>query len=318
MRMEYRKLGTTDVNISVISLGTWGIGGEFFGETDEQEAIGALQAGLDNGMNLIDTAPVYGRGESEKIVGKALKGGYRKKCLLATKCGLLKHWTQYVRCSDTFFIRDGIEGSLRRLQTDVIDLCQLHYPDTLTPIEATIEELLRLKQEGKIRYVGVSNFSVEQMRAAKACGELVSLQPKYSMIDREIEAEILPFCVSENIGILTYGSLGGGILTGKYTSLPEKSATEKRWSFYKGFSEPGFSQTQRLLKTVERIAESTGRRTADIAIAWTTHQKGVTTALVGVKNARQAAENASAGEVKLTKEQAAELDRAYKAIFENG
>jgi aryl-alcohol dehydrogenase-like predicted oxidoreductase len=313
--MVYRQIGNSELKVSVVSLGTWAIGGDYFGPVDEKGAIDALRAGLDSGMNLIDTAPVYGRGKSEEIVGKALKNGYRQKCVLATKCGVLRHWTQYVRCSDPFFIREGVEGSLRRLGTDVIDLFQLHWPDDITPIEASMETMLQLKKEGKIRCIGVSNFSVKQMEDARKCGEVVSTQPQYSLIDRDFDKEALPYCIRENIGVLSYGPLSGGILTGKYKTLPPKSADENRWTFYKGFSEPGFSKTNELLKTLAEIAAETGRPVSDVAIGWVTHQKGITTALVGVKTAAQAKANAEAGDVALSSEQLQRIDAAYKRIF---
>ncbi len=313
--MEKRKLGNSDLMITTVSLGTWGIGGDYFGDADEKAAIDALRAGVDNGINLIDTAPVYGRGRSEEIVGKAIQGGYRDKIVLATKCGLMRRAEEYYMCSDPFYLRDGVEGSLRRLGADVIDLMQIHFPDPVCPIEDTMNELMKMKQEGKIRYIGVSNFSIEQMEAAKQCGEVVSLQPKYSMIDREIDDEIRPYCIKENIGILTYGSISGGILTGKYQTLPEKSLTENRWQFYKGFSEPGFSQVKKLLETVEQVGQEIGKNATDVSIAWVTHREGVTTALVGVKSVKHAIANAASGEVILTAEQVDRINKAYNEIF---
>ena len=218
--MEYTTIPGLDMSVSRVALGTWAIGGWMWGGTDEEESIRAIHAAIDKGVNIVDTAPVYGFGRSEKIVGKALKQlGGRDKLALATKTGLewddaeRKVW----RNSDEKRIRKEIEDSLMRLKTDCIDIYQVHWPDPVVPFEAVGETLARLKQEGKIRAAGVSNYTPEQMDAFSAAVELSVCQPPYNIFERDIEKDILPYCLKNNIATLTYGVLCRGLLSGKMT-----------------------------------------------------------------------------------------------------
>jgi len=223
--MEYRNIGLSGIKASVVGLGSWAIGGWSWGGTNELEAIKAIHASLDAGITLIDTAPAYGLGLSEEIVGKAI-AGRREKVLLATKCGLVWHTQK----GEYFFnekgkpvyrylgkesIRYEIEQSLNLLKTDYIDLYQTHWQDSTTPITETMETLLDLKREGKIRAVGVSNINLKQLKEYRLIGIIDSAQEKYNMLDRELEETILPYCREQNISILSYSSLATGLLTGK-------------------------------------------------------------------------------------------------------
>ena len=236
--MIYRKLGNSDLKCSVVSIGTWVIGGTWGGADDEQ-SIAAIRAGVEAGINLIDTAPVYGQGHSEEVVGKAIKG-IRDKVLLATKCGNYPPGFDLSagRPKDikpgTF--RRQLEGSLKRLDVETIDLYQVHFP-RFESLEMGFRELNALREEGLVRYVGVSNFNGEQMDFCSRFCPIVSLQPPYSLLERDIEAEILPYCIKHNIGTLTYGSIGGGVLSGKYAepkafNVADGDPRGRRYDYY--------------------------------------------------------------------------------------
>ncbi|HNX91222.1 MAG TPA: aldo/keto reductase, partial [Candidatus Omnitrophota bacterium] len=219
--MRYRLINGTDLNVSEIALGTWVFGGREWGETDDAVSIKVIQAAYDNGINFIDTAPIYGLGRSEEVVGKAIRS-IGVKMIVATKCGLdpAGGAIPFIDLSPAF-IRKEVESSLRRLGVDVIDLYQCHWPDKKAPIEDTFGEMSKLVREGKIRYVGVSNFGKDLIERALKIMPIVSEQVRYSVVEREIEAEILPFCKEKNISVLSYGSLGGGLMTGKYAERPD-------------------------------------------------------------------------------------------------
>lgn len=314
--MRYKRLGNSSLEVSVVGLGTWAMGGDFWGEIDEKDAIDAIHASLDNGVNLIDTAPAYGRGYSEEVVGKGIKGYARDRVIIADKCGL--YWEQegerLKRLLSAQSIRVEIERSLKRLDTDYIDLYQCHWPDESgTPIEETVGALMDLRREGKIREFGVSNFSPEQMRMCLDAGALASLQPQYSLLNREIETTgELAFCRENNIGILSYGSLGAGALTGKFQQPPQ---TDRRANFYSFFSEENWPKVLKLLEVLKAIAERHERPMAQVAINWVTQQPGVTCALVGAKRAEQAIMNAKSGEWMLTEADLAAIEEAYGKIF---
>ena len=200
--MKFRKLGQSDLNCSVIGLGTWGMAGSFWGKVDDDQSIATIRAGLEAGINLIDTAPVYGDGHSEEVVGRALEGLKREDIVLATKCGRFT--------CETEKIRQELETSQKRLKTDYIDLYQVHWPDDKVPFEETFGELENMRKQGKIRYIGVSNFSVEQTEEASKYCQIVSTQPQYSLLVRDIERIFCPTVWKKNIGILSYGSIGAG------------------------------------------------------------------------------------------------------------
>ena len=312
--MEHRRLGKSELNASVIGLGTWAIGGKFWGQTDEAAAIAAIQKALDSGVNLIDTAPIYGEGHSEEVVGKAIKGR-RHQVILATKCGAGFKGPDLFHNLTPKSIRKELEVSLRLLDTDVIDLYQCHFPDPNTPIEDTMEELARMKAEGKIRAIGVSNFDVALLTKAKKVAQIASNQVAYSLLNREIENELIPFCLEQDIGILTYGPMGGGILTGKYKQKPKFEPGDARTWFYNFYEEPQWSQVQALLKELEKIAERHGKPVGHVAINWVCQQAGITSALVGARSPEQAEANAAAGSWKLSSEDLSNINKAISQIL---
>ncbi|MFQ7281998.1 MAG: aldo/keto reductase [Christensenellales bacterium] len=306
--MKFRKLGQSDLNCSVIGLGTWGMAGSFWGKVDDDQSIATIRAGLEAGINLIDTAPVYGDGHSEEVVGRALEGLKREDIVLATKCGRFT--------CETEKIRQELETSLKRLKTDYIDLYQVHWPDDKVPFEETFGELENMRKQGKIRYIGVSNFSVEQTEEASKYCQIVSTQPQYSLLVRDIEKDILPYCVEKNIGILSYGSIGAGALTGKFKEKPVFKEDDERASFYTFFQEQNWPKTKQMIDTLEEIAASHGKPTVHAAINWVLKQKGISVALVGARTPEQVRINAQAADWELTDEENAKILQAYDRIFE--
>lgn len=314
--MRMNRIGSSDLIVSAVGAGTWAMGGDFFGAIDDKQCVDSLCASLDNGVNLIDTAPIYGKGHSEELVGQAIKGR-RDKVVLCTKVGLIfgdpKGRTGH--CLQPDAIEFEIEQSLRRLGTDYIDLYQIHWPDPATDIEESMATLMRLKKEGKIRYIGVSNFDVPLLERTLACGEIISTQPQYSLLDRDIEKDVLPFCRDHNLGVLSYGSLAAGVLTGKFKEVPKAEAGDKRANFYPFFKEPMWSQTQQLLVTLRAIAEEHNKPMTHVAINWVSQQPGMSCALTGSKNPGQAAMNAAAGQWDLTADELARINAAYASAF---
>ncbi len=307
--MEHRRLGKSELNVSVVGLGTWAIGGKFWGHTDEAAAIAAIQKAIDSGVNLIDTAPIYGEGHSEEVVGKAIKGR-RHQVILATKCGAGFKGNDLFHDLTPKSIRKELEVSLKLLGTDVIDLYQCHFPDPDTPIEDTMEELARMKAEGKIRAIGVSNFDVALLTKAKKVAQIASNQVAYSLLNREIENELIPFCLEQDIGILAYGPMGGGILTGKYKQKPKFEPGDARTWFYNFYDEPLWSKVHALLKELEPIAARHGKPVGHVAINWVCQQAGITSALVGARSPEQAEANATAGGWKLSTEDLSNVNKA--------
>ena len=294
--MEYRTLGKSDLNVSAIGYGAWGIGGKPFWSTEgEDSSISSIEKAIDLGINFFDTAPVYGFGYSEELLGKALQAK-RKDVIIATKCGLRwkKEKIKSIEKSSTKeSILEEIDLSLRRLGTDYIDLYQVHWPDENTPIEETMETLLNIQEEGKIRYIGVSNYSVDQMKECLKYGQIVSLQPMYSMLERDVEKERLPFCIDNNIGIICYSPLASGVLTGKY----DENTRFEDWrgqGIIGNFTGDVFVAHIKKVKQIAKIAQKHGKTLAQLAINWLLHQKGVTTAIVGVKNPNQVEQNIGA------------------------
>ena len=298
--MQKRTLGKSDLDVSVVGLGTWAMGNDFFGEVDDSQSISAIQSAIDSGINLIDTAPAYGAGHSEEVVGKAIKGR-RDEVIVATKVGIIRTATDFVRNLKPESIRQEIDDSLRRLGVDTIDLYQIHWPDPNTPLEDSLEELIKIREQGKYRYLGVSNFDPKLMTQAEEQAGIVSLQPQFSLLVRDIEDEILPFCQKNSFGVLSYGTLAGGILTGKF----------KRDKFYQFFKEPEWTAIQGLLAEIRAIADELGVTPAQVSTRWSIQQPGITTALVGAKNADQAAANAKAGEFVLEQSHLDRIQNAY-------
>lgn len=311
--MEYRKLGSSDLNVSVIGFGAWGIGGSPFWSTEgDHPSLSAVKKAFDLGINFFDTAPVYGFGHSERLIGQALKP-VRDKVIIATKCGLLWDKEQLgsikkVAKADSIF--KEVEQSLERLDTDYIDLYQVHWPDADTPQEETMEALLKIQQQGKIRHIGVSNYSVKQMQACLKVGPIVSLQPEYSLLQRKIEAETVPFCLVNDIGIIAYSPLASGVLTGKY----DKSTRFKDWrgkGILGEFTGDAFSRNIEKVDRLKEIAGTLERSCGQTAINWVLQQPGLTTALVGVKNPAQMEENIKAVGWQPPVETAKEIDRLF-------
>jgi aryl-alcohol dehydrogenase-like predicted oxidoreductase len=312
--MEHRRLGKSALNVSVIGLGTWAIGGKFWGHTDETEAIAAIQKAIDGGINLIDTAPIYGDGHSEELVGKAVKGRHHQ-VIIATKCGVRFRSADLVNDLTPKSIRKELEVSLKLLDTDVIDLYQCHWPDPNTPIEDTIGEMEKMKAEGKIRAIGVSNFDAALLKRAQKVAQVASNQVQYSLLNREIEKELIPFCREQAIGILAYGLMGGGILTGKYKQKTKFGKDDARGFFYNFYDEPQWSQVQALLKELEKIAARHGKPVAHVAINWVRQQAGLTSALVGARSPQQAEANAAAGDWQLSSEDLAIINKTISQTF---
>lgn len=278
--MKYRKLGNSDLEISAVGLGTWAYGNDTFGQVDDQQSIKAIRAAVDSGINLIDTAPAYGDGHAEKVVGKAIQG-IRDKVVVATKCGTHRDGPKYIRDLSPQRIRTEIENSLKRLDIEQIDLYQIHWPDPDTPLEDSVEELLKLKQEGKFKYLAVCNFGVELMQKISKMTDIISLQPQYSLLKREIEDQIIPYLLNNNLGTLSYGTLGGGILSGKYQERPQfDDEKDNRAGFYPFFREENWDQTQSLIELLREIAAKNGQTPAQTAISWAINRPAITTALV--------------------------------------
>lgn len=211
--MYYRCIPKSDLRVSVLGLGTWVFGGDAWGGSDEKECLNVVSAAIDSGINLIDTAPIYGYGRAETIVGKAVTKK-RDKVLLATKCGLVWQGKRIRHDLTRRSVFQELEDSLKRLGVEYIDLYQCHWPDPQTPVEETMQALNELKKQGKIRYIGVSNFDAQLLKESLYLADIVSLQSQYSLLKRDLEKELIPFCHQHKVGILTYGVLGGGILTG--------------------------------------------------------------------------------------------------------
>jgi aryl-alcohol dehydrogenase-like predicted oxidoreductase len=314
--MKYRTMGNSGIDISVIGQGTWEMGNDFFGEVDDKLAIDAIRASIDAGVNMVDTAAAYGLdGASERVVAKAIKG-LRDKVVLATKLGVLRIDGEYVRCLNTNIMRRELEDSLRRLETDYIDLYFVHWPDFNNSIDDALEMMVKFKQEGKIRAIGVSNFDTALIEKAIKIADICVVQPPMSMLNRtSIENGILPYCNKNSVGVITYGSLGGGILTGKMQK-PVTGGKELRSAFYSFYEEPMWSKCQKLLDVLRGIAGDKGTTVAQVSINWVLAQPGVTCSLMGATTPDMAYENASAAEWELTADELAYINAKFKEIME--
>ncbi|MBE9638765.1 aldo/keto reductase [Salipiger mangrovisoli] len=317
--MLTRQIGRSGIEASVIGLGTWAIGGWMWGGTEEAASIAAIQASVDEGVTLIDTAPAYGQGLAEEIVGKALVGR-RDKVVLATKCGLVWHTTK----GNHFFDYDGqpvhrylgkdaiiheVEQSLKRLRTDRIDHYITHWQDPTTPIDETMEALESLKAQGKIRSIGASNTTPADVTAYLAAGQLDAVQEEYSMLKRDLEQSLLPLCRENGVSVLSYSSLALGLLSGKVGPDRVFSGDDQRRD------NPRFSQGNRrkiadFMEKIAPIAEVHGATLAQAVIAWTVQQPGITFSLCGARTAEQARENAAAGRIRLQPEELTAISTA--------
>jgi aryl-alcohol dehydrogenase-like predicted oxidoreductase len=321
-----REIGRSGVKASAVGLGTWAIGGWMWGGTDERESIAAIQASLDAGVTLIDTAPAYGLGRSEEIVGKAL-AGRRDKAVIATKCGLVWHTNK----GRHFFDQDGrpvhrylgrdailheVEQSLKRLGTDYIDLYITHWQDPTTPIEETSAALEELLQAGKIKAIGASNVGRGELEQYIAGSGLDAIQERFSMIDREIETELLPLTRRSGVATLSYSSLALGLLSGSIGPERVFSGDDQRRDNPR-FSVGNREKVAAFAKSVRPIAEKHGATVAQLVIAWTLAQPGVTFALCGARNPAQALDNARAGTIRFDPDDLAGIDAAIAATLVN-
>jgi len=310
--MQTRKLGKTDLELTSVGLGTWAIGGpwEFgWGPQDDDEAVAAILKALDMGINWIDTAPAYGIGHSEELVGKALKQ-LSERPIIATKCGILgNERREKVTCLKKESVRKECLDSLERLGIDVIDLYQMHWPDPDEDVEEGWEEMVRLKEEGLVRYIGVSNYSVAHLERVRAIHEAASLQPPYSMLHRECEEELLSYCAENDIGVVAYSPMQRGLLTGKFSAekLASLDAGDHRKK-NRDFQEPQFTATLELAEGLSRIAERHGRTCAQLAISWVLRREEVTAAIVGARRPGQIEETAGAGDWNLSGEVIEEIE----------
>ena len=310
--MRYKQFGKTGMQVSEFCLGTWGMGGVGWDSNPEETRLDAIYAAVEAGVNFIDTAPAYNGGEAERVLGKALKNmGKREDVIISTKCGnFFTDGITYIKDGRREKITQQIEESLRNLQTDYIDLMLIHWPDPNTPFEETMGALNDLKAQGKILHVGVSNFSQAQMEEANQYCEIEAFQPQYSMVNRSGE-ELIRWAADQNMGIMTYGSLGGGILTGAFRELTTFAATDSRNRFYKHFQEPTFSKVMELLKVMDKLsAEHDNVPLAQIALNWCAQKDFVSTCIVGAQSRRKVLENAAAYDWSLTAEEMAMLDAA--------
>jgi aryl-alcohol dehydrogenase-like predicted oxidoreductase len=290
MNMETMKIDGTDLKISRIALGTWAIGGWMWGGTDDADSIRTIHAALDQGITLIDTAPVYGFGHSEEVVGKALaQGGRRKNAVIATKVGLDWKDGQPFRNAGKARIMREVEDSLRRLQTETIDLYQVHWPDSSTPIEETAAAMDALLKAGKIRAIGVSNFSPAQMDAFRVVAPLHTAQPPYNMFEREHEKDVLPYCREHAMAVLAYGPLCRGLLSGRMTSATRFSGDDLRRSDPK-FQPPRFEQYLSAVDRLDQFAQKNyGRRVIHLALRWVLDRSRGSIALWGARRPDQLA-----------------------------
>ncbi len=306
--MEYRKLGGTELEVSVVAMGCWALGSDpvFWGLVDDNESIAAIHRALDLGVTLIDTAAAYGCGHSEEMVGKAITGR-RDRVVIATKCGIV--WREAGGKKENSLKRESVlkecEDSLRRMRIETIDLYQIHWPDPNTPIAETMEALVTLREQGKIRAIGVSNFSCEQMTEARRHGPVECLQPELSMLRRQATEELLPYCQEYGMGVIAYSPMANGLLTGKF----DQSST------FTGFraGHPLFTGEafKHNLATVDRLRAVAGRlgcTVGQLALRWVIQQPGVTAAIAGAKRVSQVQENVAAADLVVPPAEMDEID----------
>ena len=321
--MRLRTLGQSDLNITPIGIGAWAIGGgkwEFaWGAQDDAESIAAIHVGLDRGINWIDTAAVYGLGHSETVVGHAIKG-LAKRPYIFTKCSLV--WDESGKISHNLqaaSIRREAEASLKRLGVESIDLYQIHWPawsgnpESASPgsIEEAVAEMAKLKAEGKIRNIGVSNFNAAQMQRAQNVAPIASLQPPYSLLFTDVETSTLPFALSHHIGVIVYSPMASGLLSGAMTRDRIAGLPEDDWRRRSpNFQEPLLSRNLRLVEILLAIGQRQNATPGEVAIAWTLHNPAVTGAIVGVRSAQQVTGIAGAAEVRLTADDLGEIEHA--------
>jgi len=315
--METRQLGNSDLQITALGIGAWAIGGSGWngsmGPQNEDDSVPAIHAALDGGLNWIDTAALYGLGHSEEVVARALEGRTPRPYVF-TKCERVWDGNRDVGASlKAGSIGRECEDSLRRLKTEVIDLYQIHWPEPDEDIEEGWTAMARLKEEGKVRYIGVSNFTVSQMQRAQAIAPITSLQPPYSVVTREIENEILPYAGRNGIGVIVYSPMSAGLLTGAMTRERVARFTQEDWRRnLPNFREPLLSRNLRVVERLREIGKRHGRAPGEVAIAWTLAHPAVTGAIVGFRSAQQVAGVMGASEFRLDQGEIAEIETALK------
>ncbi len=326
-----RELGKSGVKVTPMIFGAWAVGGWMWGGSDEKTSIDAIKASIDAGVSTIDTAAIYGMGHSESLVAKAIAGYPREKVVIATKCGMrwddpkgegIDPWSQKSPDGRDVVIRKNskpssifyeVEESLKRLRTDYIDLYQIHWPDTSTPLEDSFTAMEKLRQQGKIRAIGVSNYDVAQMRRAMTAGPLASLQPPYSVLRRGIEKEILPFCRENHIGVIVYSPLERGLLTGDVTPDRKFPPGDHR-NEHKLFTIENRRKILAALELIRPIAEKYKANFAQLMINYTMSVPGITAALVGARTSEQAVSNAFAMSFDITDEERSRIAAVFDPL----
>ena len=327
--MEYRNLGESDLKLSAITFGAWAAGGWMWGGADRNNAVAAIRASYDSGVTSIDTAPAYGQGASEEIVGEAIKGLPREKLQILTKYGLRWNSTKgsfYFKSKDNHgheinihkyagkeSVIEECEDSLRRMGIDYIDLYQIHWPDLATPIEETMDAVAQLIQQGKVKYAGVCNYNVEQLSEARKTVPLVANQVPYSMVKREIEKDVVPYCLENNLAILAYSPLQRGLLTGKMKPGWVFAPGDHRAEIYY-FTNDNINRANAFLEKMKPLAAEKKATLSQLVLRWTMEQPGITIALVGARDVAQALENAKAMEVNLSCEEIALINEELKQL----
>ncbi|PWG78788.1 aldo/keto reductase [Pararcticibacter amylolyticus] len=327
--MEYRKIGNSDLELSIVTFGSWAAGGWMWGGTERKDAVEAIRASYDLGVTSIDTAPVYGQGLSEEIVGEAIKGLPRDKVQILTKYGM--RWDlakgsfamksknnagqeiEIYKYAGRESIIKECEDSLRRLGTDYIDLYQIHWPDETTPVTESMEAVQRLIKDGKVRHAGVCNYNEDQMKEAESSIDLVSNQVPYSMVNRHIEEVVIPYCLANNKSILAYSPLERGLLTGKMKPGYQFSEGDHR-AAHRYFNGNSMQRVNAFLDKVKPLADEKGVTLSQLVLRWTVEKPGITIALVGARNAEQAVQNARAASVKLSADELSFISRELEDL----
>lgn len=313
--MEYRKLGNTDLELSAITYGAFAIGGTMWGGNEQKDSIASVKASIDHGVTTLDTAPFYGFGLSEEMIGQAIQGYDRSKIQLLSKFGLVwdgsnngkgefffnaeeggKQIPVYKYASKANVIKE-VEESLKRLQTDYIDLLQIHWPDQTTPIAETMEALELLLQQGKIRAAGVSNYSVDQVKEARQTLNIASNQVGYSMLNRGIEQDLVPYALDHNLGLIVYSPMERGLLTGKYFNEGKLKDNDHRKGYFQQFD---LAKVEAFLQAIAPLAQDKGATLSQLVLRWTSLQPAISVVLAGSRNAEQAIANAQAMSIHLT------------------
>ena len=327
--MQYRTLAGTDLNLSVITFGAWAAGGWMWGGAERKQAVEAIRASYELGVNTIDTAPIYGQGTSEEIVGEAIKGIARDKVHILTKYGMrwdLAKGDLAMRSKDNtgreidiyrYAGKESIikecEDSLRRLGTDYIDLYQIHWPESTTPIQESMEAVAQLIKQGKVRYAGVCNYNVEQLEEASTYIDVVSNQVPYSMVKRRIEAEVIPYCLEHKRSILAYSPMERGLLTGKIKPGHVFNEGDHRTTL-SYFNDENLKRINTFLAAIKPIADGKGIALGQLVLLWTLAQPGITLTLVGARDARQAIQNAKTTDASISAEEVAAISAALEKL----